>query len=91
MEGIPRRTRGGKHEGKERNHSNKKETITHVLDPRNTKRYTIQSQQGTIHRVTGSSTLGGLEEGILREEVLNPTWIFSEEVSVPRGGVDPDG
>ena len=30
-------------------------TITHVLDPRNTKRYTIHNQQGTIHRVTGSS------------------------------------
>ena len=51
----------------------------------------MRIQQGMIHRVTGSSPRGGVEEGLLQKEVLNPTRIFSEEVSVPREGVDPDG
>ena len=40
---------------------NQQEMVTHMLDPRNIKRYTIRIQQGTIHRVTGSSPRGGLE------------------------------
>ena len=46
--------RGTRGETRE-NHSSQQEQVTHMLDPRNTKRYKIHDQQGTIERVTGSS------------------------------------
>ena len=78
------------HEEKTReNHSNQQDLVTHMLDPRNTKRYTIRIQQRTIHRVASSSPKEVLM--IFPKEVLNPRRIFSEEVWIPRDGVDPDG
>ena len=51
----------GKHEEEhDRKHSNQQDSITHVLDPRDTKRYTIQIQQRTIQ----------VAVVLLREEVL---------------------
>lgn len=51
----------GKHEGKhERKSLTQQDSVTHVLDPRNTKRYKIHGQQGTI-KVASSSPYGGLE------------------------------
>ena len=38
-----------------REYSTNKNKVRHVLDHRNTKGYKNQIQQGTIHRVTGSS------------------------------------
>ena len=53
-EWIPQRTQRTRGEIQE-NHSNQQDIVTHMLDPRNTKRYKIHDQQGTIQRVTGSS------------------------------------
>mgnify|MGYP005822941609 CR=1 FL=1 len=53
----------GEHKGK---HSTNTNMITHVLDPRNTKRYTVQIQQRMIQVAVVH----------LREKVLNPRGIF---------------
>ena len=49
-----------------RKHSTNTNMITHVLDPRNTKRFTVHIQQRTIQVAVAH----------LREEVLNPREIF---------------
>ena len=53
--------------------SNQQDIVTHILDPSTHRDHTVQNQQGTIHRVTGSSPRGGhdgaTQEGGLESNV----------------------